>query len=287
MPLPGFERPASSEADIQEVLNYVYALEYGLNRLVDLPISLRLVKEIHAHLMHKVRGEHATPGEFRARQNWIGGRVLNEAIFIPPPVTEMQIALADLERYWHTVDIYPPLVRLAFIHYQFEAIHPFVDGNGRMGRLLLSLLLVAWNLLPLPLLYLSAYFEHHRQGYYELLMGVSQKGNWREWLNFFLHAVTEQALDTIERVKRIQDLQLAWRTQLQHERATGLTLSVVDLLFESPVLNANRIVERCQVSHQAAMQILRRLEALDIVRENTKRKRNRLYIAPSIVEIVQ
>jgi Fic family protein len=158
----------------------VRALEYGLERVQTLPISLRLVRELHEHLLKGVRGERATPGEFRHSQNWIGKPrcTLNDADYIPPPVPEMNDALDAFEKYLHSGNDHPPLVRLALIHYQFEAIHPFLDGNGRIGRLLLSLLLVNWKLLPLPLLYLSAFFERHRQDYYDLLLAISERGAW-------------------------------------------------------------------------------------------------------------
>jgi Fic family protein len=176
LPLPGLE-PAPPESDVREVLNYVRALEYGLERLNTLPVSLRLIRELHERLMTGVRGEHAAPGEFRRTQNWIGpgNRTLNEAPFVPPPVPQMHECLDSLEKYLHSDDVYPPLVRLALFHYQFEAIHPFLDGNGRIGRLLLSLLLIEWKLLPLPLLYLSVYFHRYRQEYYDLLITVSER----------------------------------------------------------------------------------------------------------------
>jgi Fic family protein len=224
--LPGL-RPAPPESDVREVLNYVRALEFGLERVHSLPVSLRLARELHARLMEGVRGGRATPGEFRRSQNWIGppGCTLNEADYVPPPVAEMHEALDALEKYLHAQGDYPPLVRLAFIHYQFEAIHPFLDGNGRMGRLLLSLLLVNWDLLPLPLLYLSAYFERYRSGYYDLLMAVSQRGDWREWALFFLRGVAEQARDAITRIKGLQDLQIAWRERLTQARLDAAVAS--------------------------------------------------------------
>lgn len=176
-----------AESDVKEVQNYVQAMEYGLERIKTLPMSLRLLRELHERVMKGARGEHATPGEFRRIQNYIAGRggsTLQNAVYVPPPVPEMQQALDAFEKYLHGEDAHPPLVRLACIHYQFEAIHPFLDGNGRIGRLLISLLLVHWNLLPLPLLYLSTYFENHKQNYYDLLLGVSARGAWNEWLLF-------------------------------------------------------------------------------------------------------
>ena len=235
--LSGLGTPAP-EADVREVSNYVRALEYGLERVETLPVSLRLVRELHERLLEGVGGAHATPGEFRTRQNWIGPpeSTLNTARFVPPPVPEMWASLDAFEKYLHRGNEHPPLVRLAFIHYQFEAVHPFVDGNCRIGRLLLALLLINWGLLSLPLLYLSAYFERHRQGYYDLLMAVSERGAWSEWLAFFLRGVAEQSRDTIVRAKRLQDLREDWRQRLTQARASALLLQLADSLFEAPVL---------------------------------------------------
>ena len=286
--LPGFQ-PAQEEADVREVLNYVRALEYGLERVKTLPVSLRLIREVHALLMEGVRGKHATPGEFRRTQNWIGapGCTLNDATFVPPPVNEMHTALDTLEKYLHSEDEYPPLVRLAFIHYQFEAIHPFIDGNGRIGRLLLILLLVHWGLLPLPLLYLSAYFEKYRQAYYDLLMAVSTCGAWREWVDFFLRGVAEQARDAVVRAKRLQDLHLAWRTKYQRVRGAGLLLRIVDALFAVPALTPSQVARQLSVSHPAVMNALRRLEQDQILSEVSGKRRNRLYVAPAIIQALE
>jgi len=285
--LPGF-KPSAADSDVREVFNYVRALEYGLERVNTLPVSLRLIREVHARLMEGVRGEQATPGEFRRSQNWIGppGCTLNEAIFIPPPVDEMHRALDAFEKYLHAEDEYPPLIRLAFIHYQFEAIHPFLDGNGRIGRLLISLLLVHWDLLPLPLLYLSAFFEKRRQDYYDLLLRVSETGAWREWSLFFLQGVAEQARDAIVRAKRLQDLQAKWRRELQSKRIGGLAIHLIDELFFSPLLSPVEVAKRFKVSHQAAMQGLRKLERTGILQEITGRQRHRLYAASAVLDLL-
>lgn len=287
MPLPGFEKTPPSEADVREVFNYVVALKFGLRRLDILPVSLRLIKETHEVLLKGVRGEFYTPGEFRTRQNWIGGATINSAIYVPPPVPEMKVALDAFEKYLHIQDLFPPLIRLAFIHYQFESIHPFVDGNGRIGRLLLSLLMVNWGILPLPLLYLSAYFEKNRQMYYERLLAVSQSGEWREWVVFFLQGIQQQAVDTAQRAKQMQDLHADWREKLQQIRSSMLAMRVADLLFEIPAVSANQVAKYCQVSHQSAMQALRKLEGLGWVHEITDHKRNRIYLADPIVSIMQ
>lgn len=280
---------APDDADVREVHNYVAALEYGLERLAELPVSLRLIRELHERLMEGVRGERAAPGEFRSVQNWIGTRrcALPEAEFVPPPVPEMLAALDALERYIHGDDVYPPLIRLALIHYQFETIHPFLDGNGRIGRLLITLLLAAWKLLPVPLLYLSPYFERRRETYYDLLLAVSEHGAWPAWVRFFLQGVAEQARDAARKARRLQELQGEWRARLQRERVTGLALSIAELLFSNPVVAPNEVVERFRVSHQAAMQALRRLEKAGLVREASGRQRNRAYLAEEVVRIVE
>jgi len=286
--LPGV-LPAPPEADVREVHNYVTALEYGIKRLETLPVSLRLIRELHERLMKGVRGDRATPGEFRRSQNWIGrpGCTLNEATFVPPPVHEMDEALGAFEKYLHAENDHPPLLRLAFIHYQFEAIHPFLDGNGRIGRLLITLLLTSWNLLGLPLLYLSVYFERRRDEYYHRLAAVSRSGAWEEWATFFLVGVTEQSRDAISRAGRLQDLQASWRNRLQRlKRTTALPLGIVDALFENPTLSATQVARRFDVTHQAAMKALRKLEALKIVREITDRRRNQIYLAEEILKIV-
>jgi Fic family protein len=200
----------SSESDVKEVNNYVRALEFGLDRQKTLPVCLRLIREVHEILLEGVRGEKATPGEFRRFQNFIGlpGSTIKEARFIPPPPPpEMNEALDAFEKYLHSANLFPPLVRLALIHYQFEAIHPFGDGNGRVGRLLLSILLAKWNLLPIPLLYLSAFFEKYREQYSELLLSVSKYGTWDDWVIFVLHGIEEQARDACIRAKKLQDIQ--------------------------------------------------------------------------------
>ncbi len=285
LPLPGLARPAPPESDVREVLNYVRALEYGLERLNTLPVSLRLIRELHERLMDGVRGNHATPGEFRQTQNWIGGRTLNEAEFVPPPVTEMQRALDAFEKYLHTENAYPPLVRLAFIHYQFEAIHPFADGNGRIGRLLTSLLLVHWKLLPLPLLYLSAFFEQHRQDYYDLLRAVSERGAWREWVELFLQGVAEQARDASVRAKRLQDLQLDWRERLAEARSAS-PLRLAESLFESPVVTIPQAQRLLDVTYHSARRNVEKLVMADILQPIGESPRGKMFVAQEVLEAV-
>lgn len=283
--LPMFDLPS----DVREVHNYVRALEYGLQRLETLPLSLRLIRELHGRLMEGVRGEHQTPGEFRRSQNWIGapGCLLNEATFIPPPPDAMREALHDLEAYLYAEPTFPPLVRLGFIHYQFEAIHPFLDGNGRVGRLLIVLLLCAWDLLPEPLLYLSAYFQRQRQTYYDRLLGVSQRGEWAAWLHFFLEGVLVQSQDAIERARRLLDLRERYRQELQNQRAAARLLRVTDYLFTRPIVTITRIHEVLEdVSYQSASRYIATLEEAGILRETTGQARNRVYQADEILDAI-
>ena len=264
-------------------------MEYGLQRLDTLPVSLRFIKELHERLMDGVRGEHATPGEFRRSQNWIGapGCTLNEASFVPPPVAEMQGALNDFERYLHAEDAYPPLIRLAFIHHQFESIHPFLDGNGRIGRLLVVLLLVHWDLLSLPLLYLSAFFERNRDMYYDLLQAVSEQGAWERWIEFFLHGVAEQARDGISRAKQLQDLQQGWRILVSRSRVSPLVPRLVDILFEMPVLTISTAKDHLDVgSYHTAQSAVERLVEEGVLRQVSTGRYDRVFVADEILRIV-
>lgn len=274
--------------DVKEVQNYVLALQYGLDRLSSLPVSLRLMRELHVRLLQGVRGEQWTPGEFRRSQNWIGapGSTIQTATFVPPPVDEMNQALGELEKFIHHRDNIPPLIRLALVHYQFEAIHPFLDGNGRIGRLLNSLLLHDWDLLSQPVLYLSAYFEANRQAYYDHLLAVSQKGAWHDWFIYFLLAVQTQANDSIERIQRLQMLRDQYREQFQQTRSTARLLQVIDWLFTQPIFNISQVSEMLSVSYSMAQRYVTQIEKTGIVEEITGQARNRVYRADEILNVV-
>jgi len=284
------EKTERQAPDVREVANYVRALEYGLKRLGELPLSLRLIREIHEQLMGDVRGGgmDRTPGEFRRSQNWIGppGCVLANAIFVPPPIEEMDQALGDLEKYLHAPSDLPPLVRLALIHYQFEAIHPLLDGNGRIGRLLISLLLQTEALLPHPLLYLSAYFEHHRSEYYRRLLRVSQANEWSEWIVFFLRGIAEQAQDAEKRSGLLLGQWHAYRRELQSPRSSALLLRLVDELFSYPVITVASAAELLHITPTAAQSNINHLVAQGILREVTGWRRNRIYVASEIMHII-
>lgn len=284
-PLPD-RRPVS---DVREVSNYVRAMEYGLNRLAELPLSLRLLRELHGKLMEGVRGEHQTPGDFRRSPNWIGppGCALTDASYVPPPVPEMMEALGDLEKYLHARSPLPPLIRVALVHYQFEAIHPFLDGNGRIGRLLITLLLCHDGVLPEPLLYLSAYFERLRDKYYACLLGVSQRGAWHEWIAFFLAGVAEQARDALWRTSQLHELWASYRTKLARARVSALLLRLVDELFAAPVITIPRAAKVLDVTPRSARLNIEKLVRAGIIDEVTGRQRYQVFTAAEILRTIE
>jgi cell filamentation protein, protein adenylyltransferase len=274
--------------DVREVLNYVGALELGFQPSKGLPLSLRLIRELHRVLMTGVRGAHLTPGEFRTSQNWIGppGCTLDEARYVPPAPDDLMSCLDALEKYLHADSGLPPLVRLAIIHYQFEAIHPFLDGNGRVGRLLISLLLHEWKLLPQPLLYLSAYFEQHRAEYYDSLLDVSMRADWSGWLDFFLRGVAQQSNDAVARAKRLFTLRERYHDKLHGARASTLPLRLVDRLFEQPAVTTALAQEFLEVTRRSAALNIEKLVEAGILREVTGRARNRIFVADEILSLV-
>jgi Fic family protein len=285
---PLFAEPERSD-DVQEVQNYVRALEHGMARLEDLPISQRLLREMHAVLMEAVRGQQRDPGEVRRVQNWIGppGAPLDEATYVPPPPAEIPAALSALERYIHGDTGLPPLMEIALVHYQFEAIHPFLDGNGRIGRLLITLMLIERDLLPEPLLYLSAYFERHRGAYYDHLLAVSQNGEWEGWLLFFLRGVSVEARDASLRAGKLFELRETYRERLQREGARPNLLTAVNHLFANPVTSIRELAEVLGVSFEAARRLVSSLEERDVLEEITGRRRNRVYAASEILQVLQ
>ena len=276
-----------SPADLREVGNYVVALEHGVERLRTLPLSLRLVREMHEKLMRGVRGDAATPGEFRTSQNWIGpaGCSVADASFVPPPPDRLMDCLGAWEKFLHD-DTLPPLVHAALAHSQFEAIHPFLDGNGRVGRLLITLLLIAKGVLPSPLLYLSAWFEATRPEYYARLSGVTERGEWEEWLGYFLAGAAGQAEDALGRIQRIDELLLRWRKQVA-KAPSKLPERAIDLFAENPFWTVNKLGEKLEVAFTTAQRAIDRLEAAGIVALAGEAKRNRVYCARAILEILE
>jgi Fic family protein len=277
--------------DVVEVSNYVRALQWSLSADRRLPISLRLVRNLHEILMSGVRGEDQRPGEFRTIQNYIArpGTPMREASYVPPPPgTVLLDALQEFETFLHETSSLPPLVHLALSHYQFEAIHPFRDGNGRVGRLLVALLLVERKLISQPLLYLSAFFEAHRDEYYAGLSSVSRTGDWDNWIRFFLRAVAEQADDAIDRARSLVNLRDSYNRKLQAARTSALPLKLVDRLFESPIVTVAGAQRYLDVTHRAARLIIEKLVAHGIlVAYEGEAPRNRPYFAEGILGLLQ
>ena len=273
-------------ADLHEVENYVTALEYGLERLESLPLSLRLVRELHERLMRGIRGDSATPGQFRRSQNWIGspGSTLADATYVPPPPSELMDCLSSWERFLHDESL-PPLVHAALVHAQFEAIHPFLDGNGRVGRLLITLLLAERGVLPLPLLYLSAYFERTRQDYYAHLLNITERGEWEEWLVYFLNGVAAQARETIDKMIRIDELLSGWKQELERERSR-LPERALEQFVVNPYWSVGTLAEQMNVAYSSAQRAVNRLEAIGAVSSVGDLRRNRLYYAQAIFEVL-
>ena len=275
-----------SPADLREVANYVTALEYGVKRLKELPLSLRLFREIHEKLMKGVRGDASTPGEFRRSQNWIGrpGCLLNEATYVPPPPSELMNCLGELEKFLN-VPFKLPLIQVAMAHYQFEAIHPFLDGNGRVGRLLITLFLVERKILPSPLLYLSAYFESTLDQYYANLRGITEEGNWQKWLEYFLQGVARQAEDAVSRSERINKKLAQWRKQVVGS-STKTPVMLIDLLAANPFLTVKKVAKELKIAFTTAQRAVEKLEKLSIIKEVTRAKRDRTYCAKVILNIL-
>lgn len=275
--------------DVREVHNYVCAMQYGMERLQSLPLSLRFIRELHAKLMENVRGGKLTPGEFRQTQNWIGpvGSTLTNAAYVPPPVEEMHQCLSDLEKFIHAPSEIPLLIRIGLIHYQFEAIHPFLDGNGRVGRLLIVLLLYKWGLMSKPMLNLSAYIEKHRNEYYDLLLAVSQRSNWEDWLCFFLRGVKEQAEYGVSHIQQLQTLRLQYQSIAEHDRNSDRMSLVLDFLFTRPIFSINQLSKSLEIPFKTANDYVEKLVKLNLLQETTKNARNRIFIARTILDMLQ
>jgi Fic family protein len=266
--------------DVEEVVNYVRAMNHGLNRLGELPLSLRLIREIHAELMAGVRGSHRSPGAFRVSQNWIGpaGSTLQNASFVPPPVPEMNEALGDLEHFLHDRDGLPVLLHAGIAHAQFETIHPFLDGNGRVGRLLITFLLCERAILQRPLLYLSHYFKAHRTEYYDRLTAIREEGSWEGWLKFFLrgvHEVSQSATDTARKILLLRESS----RQVVTERlgSTPNAARLLDFIFHQPIVNVRSVERHLGCTYATANKLVEQFATIGILYEVTGARRNRLY----------
>lgn len=272
--------------DVQEVLNYSSAYRYGLERLDTLPLSLRLIRELHERLLLGVRGSGTQPGAFRTYQNFIGGSSEANAAYVPPPPSELPGCLDDLERFMHEKSL-RPLVHMAVLHYQFEAIHPFGDGNGRVGRVLMGVFLTERQLMPQPLLYLSPYFERTRRQYYGGLMRVSTHGDWDTWIRYVLEGVRAQADAAVDLADRLQSLHAEYRDRVQRTKRSVKTLALVDAVFLSPFLTTRIVQERLGVSAPTARAAISALQDAGILQEfGEPRKWQRIFIAGELYRLI-
>lgn len=273
--------------DLHEVQNYITALDYGLKRLNELPLSLRLIKEIHESLMQGVRGTHAAPGAFRRSQNWIGspGCTINTAKFVPPPPDHVMDCLNELEIFLQDRQL-PPLIHIALCHYQFEAIHPFLDGNGRVGRLLIILLMIEQKMLPSPLLYLSAFFEATRDEYYKQLYNVSAQGTWDTWLIYFLNGVAVQSEDALSRTERINELLTQWKIAVASS-GSSVPVDIVQHLVVNPYFTTNTVAQTLGIAYSTAQRGIQKLKSAGIVKESSDIKRDKVYCATEILRILE
>lgn len=274
---------------VREVFNYIQAMNHGMERLKTLPMSLRLIKEIHRILMEGVRGAGKTPGEFKRSQNWVGpkGATLNQSTYVPPPPDESDAAMGLLEKYLHEKDNTPPLVKIALIHSQFETIHPFLDGNGRIGRLLVTYYLFWRGILNKPLLYLSIYLKKNRQRYYDLLMNVRHEGAWEEWIKFFLTGVAETSEEATNTAREIIGLKERLFTLLCEKSVSSPhAVRLLNHMFTSPLIDSSEIGSRLSISKETAIQLLNKFEHVGIIKEITGKKRYKKYLFKEYVDLI-
>jgi Fic family protein len=277
------------QGDVEEVVNYVAAMNYGLNRLKELPLSLRLIREIHEKLLTGVRGGDKNPGEFRSSQNWVGppGSRPDTARHVPPPPYEMQGALDNLEKYIHDEAPVPLLIKAGLVHCQFETIHPFLDGNGRVGRLLITFLLCERGVLQRPLLYLSHYFKQNRTEYYDRLQAVRDTGDWESWLKFFLRGVAIVAQEAAATARRVEDLREEDRRRITAEMGRGATkgLVLLEQLYSRPIVDVVAVSKMVDRSVANANDLVRELCEIGILKETTGRKRDRRFAYSAYLDL--
>jgi Fic family protein len=280
---------SSRPSDVREVLNYVDAMNHGLERLETFPLSMRLIREIHDHLLRGVRGNEANPGQIRSSQNWIGslGCSLIEAIFVPPAPQSVSDHLSQLERFLHEDDNIPPLVKIGLAHSQFETIHPFLDGNGRVGRLLITFFLCHETILMRPVLYISHYFKRHRQKYYDLLQAVRDDGDWETWLKFFLEGLAEVSLEATQTARAIVSLRERHRNIIidNFGRAAGNGLRILEKLYRSPYISIPQVRDALDITYPPAAELVHRFVDAEILNEITGRERNKFYQYSSYIHL--
>jgi Fic family protein len=279
--------PLDKRDDWEEVQNYTKAMEWAINELEKLPFSSRLIRETHKVLLQGVRGERKQPGEFRNSQNWIGGATINDAVFIPPIHTSVPELMGDIEKFIYNEEIFiPELLKIGLVHYQFETIHPFLDGNGRVGRLLIPLYLVSKGILKKPILYLSDFFEKNRKLYYDNLMTVREKDNLSQWFKFFLVGIIETAKNGITTFDNILQLQKTVESSIQKLGSRAVNAKkIVDYLYNRPMINAEKVSEIAGISMPSAYKLIVDLEKLDILKEVTGSQRGRVYVFDNYLKL--
>ncbi len=281
--------PKEDMNDIREVVNYIKALNYGIDKLKEFPLSQELIKEIHRILIEGTRGSSETIGEFRRSQNWIGppGASLIEAVFVPPPPDMVLPAMKRFEEFLHGYDQIPPLVKVALMHAQFETIHPFLDGNGRIGRLLVAFYLLWTGMLSKPFLYLSFYLKKNRAEYYSLLMKVRTEAAWEEWIEFFLRGVSETSEEAASTAREIIRLKDDLVTKLYEESVSSVyAVRLIDLLFETPVIGVRNVTETFDIHRDTANELVKKFEKMGVLKEITGKERYKKYLFESYVKIV-
>ena len=277
-----------AERDIREIINYRKALKVALSDIKKRPIGENLIKKMHSILLNSVRGAAKDRGNFRRTQVFIGrqGATIDKATFVPPQFNEIPKLISNWEKFHHASDALDPLVRIAILHYQFEAIHPFLDGNGRVGRLLITLLLIEQNILPSPLLYLSAFFEATRNEYYRQLYNVSKEGSWRDWLIYFLNGVAVQSEDALSRAERINELLQSWKTLVASSNSS-VAVDIVERLAVNPYITINKISADLQIAYSTAQRGIQKLETANIIQKTSTHKRDVVYCANAILSILE
>jgi len=281
--------PRDDIASVREVINYIKALDYGANRLKNLPMSLRLIREIHRILIEGTRGSHRNPGEFRRSQNWIGpaGAPLSQAVFVPPPPGTVQEAMSHIEAFLYARDKIPPLIKIALAHAQFETVHPFLDGNGRVGRLLITFYLLWQGILSKPVLYMSVYLKRYRTTYYDLLMKVRTAGAWEEWIGFFLKGIVETSDEAAETAREIIGLKDTLITRLyEHAISSVHAVRLIDLLFQKPLISATDVAANLALSKESVSELIKRFEKASILTEISGKQRYRRYLFKEYVDLI-
>ena len=284
------EAEINANLDVSDVINYVKATQYALKRLRKLPLCCRLIREVHEVLMEGVRGQDKTPGEFRYSQNWIGPAncSLKDARYIPPNVEDMQDAMSDLEKYMNENVDYDPLIRAALIHYQFETIHPFLDGNGRIGRLLILLYLMEQGLLGKPVIYISYFLKKNQVEYYDRISEVRRSGNFEQWIRFFLEAVSKAASDSLESISKLSDLHDKNLEKLpKTTRSKDNLRAVFDYIEQYPIIDIKRTAKELDISYNTAATAVKKLVELGILQETTNAARNRVFAYEEYLEILR